>query len=164
MDYEVRKLTAEDAETFRSIRLESLEHHPEAFAASYEVEAQLALEEIARRLRKGAVFGGFQGSDLVGVAGFSPLKSPRARHRGILWGMYVKESARGSGLAAALFQKVLEHARSRVEMIHLTAVTSNERALRFYKKMGFEGYGIERRALKIGDEYYDEELMVYFLD
>ena len=164
MDDQIRKLISEDAEIFRIIRLESLKHHPEAFAASFEVESQLALDDIARRLDKRTVFGGFQGGDLMGVAGLSALESPKARHKGVLWGMYVREPARGSGLAKALVEAVLAHAKSRVELVQLSVVTSNERAGQFYRKAGFERYGIEPRAIKIGDRYLDEELLVRFLD
>ncbi len=33
-----------------------------------------------------------------------------------------------------------------------------------YKRMGFQVYGTERRALKVGDRFYDEELMALDLD
>jgi RimJ/RimL family protein N-acetyltransferase len=42
----------------------------------------------------------------------------------------------------------------------LTVVASNVAARRLYSAAGFEEYGLERRALKVGDEYYDEVLMV----
>ena len=54
-------------------------------------------------------------------------------------------------------------ARDRVEQLLLSIITNNERARRFYGKMGFEPYGLEPRALKIGDQYYDEEFRVKFL-
>ena len=60
--------------------------------------------------------------------------------------------------------RIVEHAKSQVELLNLTVVTSNERALRFYKGLGFESFGTERKALKIGAEYYDEELLVRYLD
>jgi len=163
MDHQLRRLTADDAEDFRAIRLESLERHPEAFAASYEIEGQLAIKEIARRLTKSAIFGGFVGTELMGVAGFAPLKSPKAKHKGILWGMYLREAARGSGLAQALAQIVLEYARSQVEQVQLSVVSDNAQALSFYKSLGFESYGVEPRALKIGDDYFDEELLIHYL-
>jgi RimJ/RimL family protein N-acetyltransferase len=38
-------------------------------------------------------------------------------------------------------------------------VTSNVAACRLYRAAGFKEYGLERRALKVGSEYYDEMLM-----
>lgn len=159
----VRRLTPDDAEAFRNIRLESLRSHPEAFAASLEFEEGLPLSAFFDRLKKSAIFGAFQDGELMGVAGFTALKSPKACHKGILWGMYLREAARGSGQAKALAERVLEHARSRVERVHLTVVTENERAVQFYLKLGFESYGTEQKALKIGERYYDEMLLVYEL-
>jgi RimJ/RimL family protein N-acetyltransferase len=83
----------------------------------------------------------------------------KLRHKGILWGMYVRPQARGSGLAAALVQRVIAHGQTLVEEICVTVVASNAAAHRLYCTAGFEQYGLERRALKIGDAYYDEVLM-----
>jgi RimJ/RimL family protein N-acetyltransferase len=57
-------------------------------------------------------------------------------------------------------QQVVAHARTVVEQVCLTVVASNVAARRLYSAAGFEEYGLERRALKVGDEYYDEVLMV----
>jgi hypothetical protein len=46
-----------------------------------------------------------------------------------------------------------------VEEICLTVVTPNVAACRLYSAAGFKEYGLERRALKVGSEYYDEMLM-----
>ena len=73
--------------------------------------------------------------------------------------MYVRPQARGSGLAAALVQRVIAHGQTLVEEICVTVVASNAAACRLYSAAGFEQYGLERRALKVGDEYYDELLM-----
>jgi RimJ/RimL family protein N-acetyltransferase len=73
--------------------------------------------------------------------------------------MYVRSEARGTGLAAALLQQLIEHARTVVEEIRLTVVASNAAARRLYSAAGFKEYGLERRALKIGCEYYDDVLM-----
>ena len=77
--------------------------------------------------------------------------------------MYVEEAARGTGLAAAMVEALLEHARGQVEQVMLSVMLDNERARHFYEKMGFETYGLERRAFKIGDRYIDEEFRVRFL-
>jgi RimJ/RimL family protein N-acetyltransferase len=69
--------------------------------------------------------------------------------------------ARGAraGLAAALVQQVVGRARTRVEEVCLTVVTSNAVARRLYSTAGFKEYELERRALKVGCKYYDEVLM-----
>ena len=84
-------------------------------------------------------------------------------HKGFLWGMYLKPEARGSGLAAILVERLLEYASQEVEQVQLTVVASNPRAIRFYERMGFVAYGLEKEALKDKDTYFDEVLMVKFL-
>jgi hypothetical protein len=49
-----------------------------------------------------------------------------------------------------------------VEQVQLLVVTDNERARRLYVSEGFVIYGLERRALKLGERYLDEYLMVRF--
>jgi RimJ/RimL family protein N-acetyltransferase len=163
MSITVRRLSEKDAETFRALRLEALERYPEAFQSTYESSADLPIDAYAQRLRQYAVFGGFRDGQLCGFVGFYRLKNPKIKHKGILWGMYVKEEARGTGLADAIIETVIAHAHDRVEQLLLSIITDNERARGFYGKMGFEPYGLEPRALKIGDRYYDEEFRVKFL-
>ncbi len=163
VDIEVRRLEEDDAEAYRAIRLDALKNHPEAFQATYESSAELPLDAFAQRIKRYALFGGFAEGELSGFVGFYPLRNARIAHKGILWGMYVREAARGTGLAEAMIQAVVDHARGKVEQIIISVIVDNERARRFYGRMGFEPYGLERRALKIGDRYYDEEFRVRFL-
>jgi RimJ/RimL family protein N-acetyltransferase len=157
---EVRRLETSDAAPFRELRLESLKAHPEAFASSWEYEADKPSSWWAERLKTNTVFGGWvNSSPLVGVAGFRVHDAAKQRHKGVLWGMYVRPEARGTGLAAALVQRVVEHAGTLVEEVCLTVVTSNAAARRLYSAAGFKEYGLERRALKVGSNYYDEMLM-----
>ena len=155
-----RRLEADDVADYRELRLEGLTSHPEAFGASWEDESAKPASWWAERLETSTVFGGWiDESPLLGVAGFHVNGAAKRRHKGILWGMYVRPEARGSGLAASLVQRVIEQARTLVEEINLTVVASNAAAHRLYSTAGFEQYGLERRALKIGDAYYDEVFM-----
>jgi RimJ/RimL family protein N-acetyltransferase len=157
----VRRLGASDVAYYRELRLESMKVHPEAFGASWESEGEKPLSWWAERLKTTTVFGGWvNDSPLVGVAGFAVYDTPKLQHKGVLWGMYVRSEARGTGLAAALVQQVVAHARTLVEQVCLTVVASNVAARRLYKAAGFEEYGFERRGLKVGGEYYDQVLMV----
>jgi RimJ/RimL family protein N-acetyltransferase len=160
----VRRLDANDIAAFRELRLEGLRNHPEAFSSSWEDETAKPTSWWAERLETNTVFGGWvNDSPLVGVAGFRVQDRLRLRHKGVLWGMYVRSEARGTGLAAALVQRVVEHAKPQVEEICLTVVASNAAAFRLYSAIGFREYGLERRALKVGSQYYDEVLMALSL-
>src|ERR1700682_2576744 len=147
-----RRLEADDVADYRELRLEGRTSHPEAFGASWEDKSAKPASWWAERLETSTVFGGWiDESPLLGVAGFHVNGAAKRRHKGILWGMYVRPEARGSGLAASLVQRVIEQARTLVEEINLTVVASNQAAHRLYSTAGFEQYGLERRALKIGD-------------
>lgn len=148
---------------FRSIRLESLERNPEAFQSSHDAEASKGLEFFAERLDGSTVFGGFENTELLGVAGFRRLEQTKVSHKGFLWGMYVRKKALGTGLATSIVDRLLDHARQHVELVQLGVAASNERAVRFYERCGFEPYGVEPRALKINSHYIDEVLMCRFL-
>jgi RimJ/RimL family protein N-acetyltransferase len=50
-----------------------------------------------------------------------------------------------------------------VEQIQLAVMTENAPARRLYLAAGFEVFGLERRALRVGDRYVDEEHMVLHL-
>ena len=158
----VRRLGAADAAAYRDLRLEGLAGAPEAFGAAWEEEAARPLAWFAERLERNAVFGGWAGGDAAmmgGVAGLLVPEAAKLRHKGVLWGLYVRQRARGTGLGAALVARVLEHARGVVEEVRLSVVASNAAAVRLYETAGFERYGLERRALKVAGRHHDEALM-----
>jgi len=161
LPFETRRLSASDAIGYRDLRLDGLRAHPEAFGASWEEEATQPLAWFADRLERNVLFGGGSAgtSELMGVVGFYVPSSAKQRHKGVLWGMFVQPEARGTGLGPSLVARVLEHAMQIVEEVRLTVVATNTAAVRLYERAGFEQYGLERRALKIGNDYHDEALM-----
>jgi ribosomal protein S18 acetylase RimI-like enzyme len=163
-DSTVRLLSAADAQDYRSIRLAALQLAPEAFSSTYEVEAERPLSDFAERLERAAMFGVYDGSDIVGMAGFVRNSGPTARHKGELVGMFVLPKARGKGAGAALMRAVIDHAADLVEQLHLGVVADNDGAISLYQRFGFTAYGTEPRSLKnAAGVYSDEMLMVKFL-
>lgn len=154
-----RRLLASDAASYKALRLESLHSHPEAFSASWEDEHGKPVAWFAERLENSFVVGAWHGQVLAGVAGLFVPASPKLNHKNTLWGVYVRPQARGTGLAAELLKQVIAQAATRAEEILLTVSASNLPALQLYRKAGFVEYGVERRALKLGERYYDEILM-----
>lgn len=158
--FTVRRLGTPDAAAYRALRLEALAAHPEAFGASWDAETGEPPAWFAERLARNAVFGGHaEGSGLAGVVALAVSEAPKLRHKGALWGMYVRPEARGAGLASVLLARVLDHARGVVEEVRLTVTASNAAAVRLYEPAGFVAYGREPRALRVGDAYHDAVLM-----
>lgn len=156
----IRLLTRDDWQIWKDIRLEALQNSPENFGSAYEEELNGSDAEFQEGLIKSNIFGAFIESKLAACAGFYCLTSLKTKHRGVIWGMYTRPEFRKRGVASALIQTVITHAKSRVSQLHLTCVTSNLGAIQFYKKQGFKIYGTEPCALKIDDSYFDEHLMV----
>jgi ribosomal protein S18 acetylase RimI-like enzyme len=156
----LRRLGPQDCEAFRSLRLDGLQKHPEAFGASYEDEAGQSAEWFENRIKNNIILGGFNTrQQLLGVVCLGVPTAQKLKHRGGIWGMYVLAEARGSGLAQALVDGIILEARGVVEELRLSVVTSNAAAIRLYSKAGFVEYGREPRALKVAGCYYDELLM-----
>lgn len=157
--FKLRRLRGDDAPSFREIRLEALVSHPEAFGASWEEEQSQSLASIADRLERGYVVGGISDAGvLTGIIGLSKSTSIKTQHIGSIWGMYVRPTARGSGLSRLLLAAIIE-VGSTLRSLRLCVVSSNQAAIRLYKSMGFEEWAVEVDALKVGEKYYNELLM-----
>ncbi len=164
---EVRKLTVADAEAFWNIRLRALRDNPESFGASYEEILERGIAGITQGLRKrdtapdDVTFGAFEGTTLVGIAGFRREEETKRRHKGVIWGMYVPQELRGKGIGKALLQAAIAYAKTLpdLEQINLSVVLTSREARHLFISLGFETYGLERRALRFNDRYFDQELM-----
>ncbi|KMJ57415.1 acetyltransferase [Bacillus sp. LL01] len=161
---EIRLLKPNDAENYRTIRLEALKNNPEAFSSSYEEEKEYLLESFENRLSFQHVFtfGAFEKMLLVGTVTLICETKMKIKHRANIVAMYVCAGLRESGIGRALMEEAIGKARELVEIeqLHLTVMATNEPAKKLYKSLGFTTYGVDKKGLKIGDTYFDEELMV----
>jgi ribosomal protein S18 acetylase RimI-like enzyme len=167
----IRFLDFGDLTAYRDLRLAGLKESPTAFGSSYGEEADLPLTEFAARLRPpnkpdNGIFGAFvDDGRLVGVLGFAREYRVKRPHIALIWGMYVSPEFRGQGFGAALVDEAITHARRLgiVRQILLSVTASNMAAVSLYRSRGFERYGLERDALCIDGEYFDEEHLVLFV-
>ena len=165
---DIRQLIPSDAEEYLSIRFEALNESPYAFASSYEEEKGNTAEIYKNSFyipENTFTFGAFEDSTLIGVVTLVREQLFKLRHRANIVAMYIKPEKRGNGIGRALLASVIEKAENldNVEQIYLSVVTTNESAKQLYLSSGFEVFGKEKRALKFGHTYYDEEHMVLFL-
>ena len=163
----VRRLSAKDAAAYVELRRRALETDPRAFASSVEDDLGLSIDYLQETLGDASasaatvILGLFE-PRLVGVLGLVRERKLKARHKARLWGLYVSPEQRGAGIGQSLLAAAYDLARGipGVEQLHVGVSTSSDVAIRLYEQFGFSVFGVERRALKIGDHYEDEILMV----
>lgn len=167
-EIEIRRLTAEDAHAYYSLRLEALESDPLAFTESAGEHRAITIESLAQKLgsegesNDSFVLGAFTEDAFVGMVGFARLTPAKRRHKAMIWGVYVRTEWRGKGIARVLMSEVLARARTidGLEQVLLSVGTHQNAARKLYESFGFEVYGHEDHTLKVAGEYVDEELLV----
>ena len=89
-----------------------------------------------------------------------------SQHTAVIWGMHVAAEHQEKGYGRALLIAALDRAREvpGLALVRLSVESTNEPARTLYASLGFDTYGVERRALLVGGKYYDEELMALELD
>jgi ribosomal protein S18 acetylase RimI-like enzyme len=166
----IRQLSEADAAAYRALRLHLLQVSPDAYGSSYEAEIDRPVVHTADRLRAqndpqmGFTLGAFD-PDLVGMVTVLRQQGPQVGHKGSVFAMGVAAAARGRGIGRALLSEAIERARQLegLEQLLLTVALPNEPARNLYHALGFVTYGIDKRGLKLGAQYWDEELMVLHL-
>jgi ribosomal protein S18 acetylase RimI-like enzyme len=166
---DVRRLVPADAAKYRALRLRGLAEHPDAFTSSHDEDVQIPLDATKRRLAPDgpdAVWGAFVDGELAGVLGLTVERRVKNRHKAHVFGMYVPAEFGRRGIGRALFAHVIATARAtpHVEQLTLTVTRGNGPARGLYAAAGFVTFGVEPRAIRVGDRYFDKEHMVLFLD
>ncbi|MEY4729123.1 MAG: hypothetical protein RL020_281 [Pseudomonadota bacterium] len=165
-DWVIRTLTPDDTEKYRPFRLRSLREHPEAFRSSYVDDVHKSFALTRERLAPGGFLGAFDTSgEIIGAVGLVQEAGIKVKHIGTVIGMYVVPEMAGKNLGKMLLLKLIERARltDGLEHLILTVTTSNRNALQLYQNAGFKIFGQERRAMKVGNEYFDKTHMILFL-
>jgi ribosomal protein S18 acetylase RimI-like enzyme len=164
----VRLLTSSDAIAFKRLRLLAIETSPTAIWPTLDEESARSLEEVEAKIKTNstqAVFGAFAGTDLIGIAGLRREPLLQVQHKGVVWGVFVDPNCRGIGLARRLLDTVISHAKNdwKLIQINLCVNTQNAPAKKLYQSIGFVAFGIEPRAMKVGDSFLDEQHMTLVL-
>ncbi len=144
----LRRAVLGDELLLRAVRLQALSDAPEAFGSTYEREAARTEGDWQRWMSPAVTFilDHTEGANGM-VAGVGDATDPGVVH---LMAMWVHPALRGSGAADALVSAVIAWAQSEgASTVRLAVIETNDRARRFYERLGFRATG--RRAVRERD-------------
>lgn len=159
-DLQIRRLSVEDVEPFKSIRLEALRSEPANFASSAEDWEKKSDADWRRMIETSPVFVAFQGCDPVGIMGLMRERSSKMAHRASIIMVYTTPAARGRGVAKLLLAALCTYARGvGIEQLELSVSSENPVAIAFYKAQGFQQIGIVPGGFRHEGRDIDDILM-----
>jgi ribosomal protein S18 acetylase RimI-like enzyme len=157
---DVRRVESDEWVELRDVRLRALADAPYAFASTHAREVAFAEAEWRRRIAGGPWWLARVDGVPVGlVAGYVTADDGDVRH---LVAMWVDPAHRGAGAAAQLVEAVCRWAaEGGGRVVTLWVADGNDRARRFYERLGFTGTG-ERQPLpsnpEVGEERFEHRL------
>lgn len=156
MSVVVSRATAAQWRTVRDVRLRALAEDPYAFGSTVGSEQAFDDDLWRARAAAGRTMLARSGDQVVGIVSFYvEVAQPDERQ---LVSMWVAPEARGTGVGALLVQAARQAAAAEgAQALTLFVADGNDRARRFYERLGFRATG-ERQALPsdpcVGEERY----------
>ncbi|HVL33259.1 MAG TPA: GNAT family N-acetyltransferase [Actinomycetota bacterium] len=111
------------------------------------------------------IFGAWNDGELVGLVGLARETRDSIFHKATLWGLYVSPEHRRQGIGRRLLTEAVTAARELAGLLHLRAVvpTSCVAAVGLFDGLGFEQFGLERDARRVGGRFHDQLYLWYRL-
>lgn len=163
---EIRILKIEDYNAYASIREHALKTFPSAFSATEEDEKIIRESRFNETMKHpfNFIMGAFEDNELLAMVGFVKNQGKKIKHKGFIWGVFVLPEKQGKGIAQKLMKATIDKAFEieDLNLIQLGVSSNNESAIKLYEKLGFTNYGLEKNAIKVDEQFFDEFLMVKF--
>lgn len=159
MNAEIRKLSRNDWQIFKEIRLQMLKEEPQAYARTFEEMVKRTDDEWKENVisaNSGLLVLWVNGK-LAGINGyFYPNKEEVE-----IWGMFIRSEFRGHGLGKKLMEEIEKEIRKdkNIKLIRIEVTTTQKVAYGLYKKMGFKVVGRKKGATKFNGEIYDDIIL-----
>ncbi|MBJ9956400.1 GNAT family N-acetyltransferase [Acinetobacter courvalinii] len=163
LDIEIKILGVDELNDFRGIRLSALAKAPAMFGSTYDVEIVKPLSFFQSCLSNSTIFGVYHKDKIIGLAALIQESGIKLAHKAVLSSVFIEPEFQSQGIATGLLRTINAYSQAQVEQVLLTVAADNQSAIKLYQKMGFEVYGVEKKALKNNNEYTDELLRKLFL-
>lgn len=162
----IRTARLEDAESILSIQNsviaegEYLITIPEEFNKT-PVQQREWIQRITENERENFLVAEING-EIVGWLAFQSQNRKRMSHIGS-FGMMISKHYRGKGIGKMLLEELMEWAEKNplIEKICLGVFSTNQRAISLYKSMGFIEEGRKVKEIKIDENEYVDDILMY---
>jgi len=136
----IRRLTADDIDILRRIRLDALRSDPDAFGSTLEREESRSDDDWRGWLSRCATFVAEEEDGAIGlVGGIAHDQLPDAA---MLISMWVAPARRAGGVGRQLVEAIVNWARGEDKgRVVLNVIEGNDSAIALYEKCGFEFTG-----------------------
>jgi ribosomal protein S18 acetylase RimI-like enzyme len=151
--FNIKKLTVEDADKYREIRLKGLETDPQSFGSTYEEEAIKDEEYWKERLLnpKRTFYVAEEGDKFISTA----TSNNYDENIWSIQAVYTLPEFRGKGLSETLIRKLIDEAGQKgAKLITLGVNQKNSNAISLYEKLGFKIVREKIKEAKDGDRDY----------
>jgi len=156
---EIRRLDPGDWAVFRDLRVAALSDAPHAFGSTLDGEQRLGEADWRAKLASRAQFVAYDGAPIAAIGTVGAYREGDVME---LISMWVEPPRRGRGIATALVDRVIVHARTvRCGEVRLWVAEGNTIAERLYRRCGFAWTGAVQRIRP--DEPRSEAEMVRVL-
>ncbi len=159
MNIEIRKLTRNDWQIFKELRLQMLKEEPQAFARTYDEVSKRTDEEWIENTEneESGILAVWLDGKLAGMNGYYYPERSIVE----IWGMFIRSEFRGMGLGKKLMDEIEKEIRKdrNVKKIRTEVTTTQIPAWELYKKLGFLEVGRKIGATKFNDELYDDIIL-----
>ncbi|NBI90182.1 GNAT family N-acetyltransferase [Lachnospiraceae bacterium] len=159
---EIRELLPEDAEKMIEYlkkiggETNNLTFGKEGLPITIEQEREFLLQ--SHISRQSVQYGAWECGEIIGHGNLSGFPR-RMGHRAEM-SLAIVKSHWNKGIGSMVMEKIIEYARqNEVEIIQLEVRCDNENAIHVYEKYGFQHIGTIPAYFKIGNTYFDFEMM-----
>lgn len=163
----IEQLAPADATAYQKLRLFALQESPTAFGSSYAEEKDRPLSVVEERLadKNNSIFGAIdENGQLVGIVTLRRVPRLKTGHKAHIFAMYVAPAHRRQGIGRKLLQTAIARAREHgLSQLSLSVTNTNDAAIQLYESVGFERFGLEKKAFHIDGVFYDAAYMALSL-
>lgn len=165
MEGSLRSIKSNDAEKVLEFlktvsgETEFLLRYPEEFQMT--IEQEKAFLEDMEKSDKQIMITAFINGEIIGNASISPVGyCQKMKHRAS-FAIAIKEKYWHKGLGTLLMEETLKMAKKMgYEQVELGVYNNNPRAKAMYERFGFEEWGVMKKAFKLKDGSYRDEIMM----